>query len=235
MKTVGILGGMGPEATVLLMQKVINSVDAKDDGHHIPMVVHQNTQVPSRILRILESEGEDPSPILQRMALDLQNLQCDFLAMPCNTAHYYHSTIAKTVRIPLLNMIELSVQQLSQGDLKKIGILASPAVKAVGVFDKSFEKRGLKFQFSINDSNMLNMIKNIKRGKVGPSVIDAFSFESSQLLNAGCDALLIACTELSLLRKYLPPSVICVDSLDSLTEKIVSLAIDAKPISFGNC
>jgi aspartate racemase len=226
---------MGPEATVLLMQKVINSVDAKDDGHHIPMVVHQNTQVPSRILRILESKGEDPSPILQRMALDLQNLQCDFLAMPCNTAHYYHSTIAKTVRIPLLNMVELSVQQLSQGDLKKIGILASPAVKAVGVFDKSFEKRGLKFQFSINDSNMLNMIKDIKRGKVGPSVIDAFSFESSQLLNGGCDALLIACTELSLLRKYLPPSVVCVDSLDSLTEKIVSLAIDAKPISFGNC
>ena len=235
MRIVGILGGMGPEATVLLMQKVINSVDAKDDGHHIPMVVHQNTQVPSRILRILESKGEDPSLILQRMALDLQNLQCDFLAMPCNTAHYYHSTIAKTVRIPLLNMIELSVQQLSQGDLKKIGILASPAVKAVGVFDKSFEKRGLKFQFSINDSNMLNMIKDIKRGKVGPSVIDAFSFESSQLLNAGCDALLIACTELSLLRKYLPPSVVCVDSLDSLTEKIVSLAIDAKPISFGNC
>ena len=235
MKTVGILGGMGPEATVLLMQKVINSVDAKDDDHHIPMVVHQNTQVPSRILRILESKGEDPSPILQRMALDLQNLQCDFLVMPCNTAHYYHSTIAKTIRIPLLNMIELSVQQLSQGDLKKIGILSSPAVKAVGVFDKSFEKSGLKFQFSINDSNMLNMIKNIKRGKVGPSVIDAFLFESSQLLNAGCDAILIACTELSLLRKYLPPSVVCVDSLDSLTEKIVSLAIDAKPKFFGNC
>ena len=234
MKTVGILGGMGPEATVLLMQKVINSVDAKDDGHHIPMVVHQNTQVPSRIRRILESKGEDPSPILQRMALDLQNLQCDFLAMPCNTAHYYHSTISKTVRIPLLNMIELSVKQLSKGDSKKIGILASPAVKAVGVFDKSFEKSGLKFQFSINDSNMLNMIKNIKRGKVGSSVIDAFLFESSKLLNAGCDALLIACTELSLLRRYLPPSVVCVDSLDSLTEKIVSLAIDAKPISFGN-
>ena len=225
---------MGPEATVLLMQKIINSVDAKDDGHHIPMVVHQNTQVPSRILRILESKGEDPSPILQRMALDLENLHCDFLAMPCNTAHYYHSTIAKTVRIPLLNMVELSVQQLSQGDLKKIGILASPAVKAVGVFDKSFEKSGLKFQYSINDSNMLNMIKNIKRGKVGPSVIDTFSFESSQLLNAGCDALLIACTELSLLRKYLPPSVVCVDSLDSLTEKIVSLAIDEKPIFFGS-
>ena len=234
MKTVGILGGMGPEATVLLMQKVINSVDAEDDGHHIPMVVHQNTQVPSRILRVLESQGQDPSPILQRMALDLQNLQCDFLAMPCNTAHYYHSAISKSLRIPLLNMVELSVAQLSQGNLKKIGILASPAVKLVGVFDKSFEKSGLKFQFSKNDSNMINMIKNIKRGEVGQSVIDIFRFESSQLLNDGCDALLIACTELSLLRKYLPRDVVCVDSLDSLTKKIVSLAIYASPISFGS-
>ena len=235
MKTVGILGGMGPQATVLLMQKIINSVDAKDDGHHIPMVVCQNTQVPSRIRRILESEGEDPLPILQRMALDLQNLQCDFLAMPCNTAHYYHSAISKTVRIPLLNMIELSVQQLSNGDLKKIGILASPAVKAVGVFDKSFEKSGLKFQFSKNHSNMLNMIKNIKRGEIGPSVIDTFTFESSQLFNDGCDALLIACTELSLLRKHLPRDIVCVDTLDSLTKKIVSLAINESPISFGSC
>ena len=234
MRIVGILGGMGPEATVLLMQKVINSVDAKDDGHHIPMIVYQNTQVPSRIVRILESKGQDPSPILQGMALDLQNLQCDFLAMPCNTAHYYHSAISKTLRIPLLNMIELSVEQLSQSNLKKIGILASPAVRAVRVFDKSLEKRGLKFQFARNDSNMLNMIKNIKRGEFGQSVIDAFSFESSQLLNDGCDGLLIACTELSLLHKYLPRDVVCVDSLDSLTKKIVSLAVNASPISFGN-
>ena len=163
MKTVGILGGMGPEATVLLMQKIINSVDAKDDCDHIPMIIHQNTKVPSRIVRILESEGVDPLPILQKMALDLQNLQCDFLAMPCNTAHFYHSAISKTVQIPLLNMLELSVQQLSQNYLNKIGILASPALKAVGVFDQSLKESSLNIQFSQNDSDMLNMIKKKKR------------------------------------------------------------------------
>ena len=234
MKTVGILGGMGPEATVLLMQKIINSVDAKDDCDHIPMIIHQNTQVPSRILRIIESKGEDPSLILKKMALDLQNLQCDFLAMPCNTAHYYHSDVSRSIQIPLLNMIELSVQELSENHLTKIGILASPAVKAVGVFDQSFNESGLEFQFAQNDSKMLDMIKKIKKGKVGPSVIDAFKYESTQLLNDNCDALLIACTEFSLLTKYLPNNVLCVDSLDSLTKKIVSLAINSDPLTVRN-
>ena len=234
MKTVGILGGMGPESTVLLMQKIINYVDAKDDCDHIPMIIYQNTQVPSRILRIIESKGEDPSPILKKMALDLQNLQCDFLAMPCNTAHFYHSNVSRSIQIPLLNMIELSVKDLSENQLTKIGILASPAVKVVGIFDQRFKKNGLKFQFVQNDLNMLNMIKKIKKGEVDQSVIEAFKYESTQLLNDNCDALLIACTEFSLLRKYLPKNVICVDSLDSLTKKIVSLAINADPVTLRN-
>ena len=66
MKTVGILGGMGPKATVLLMQKVINSVETKDDCDHIPMIIHQNTQVPSRLVRILEAKGENPFSMLAR-------------------------------------------------------------------------------------------------------------------------------------------------------------------------
>ena len=138
------------------------------------------------------------------------------------------------IQIPLLNMIELSVQELLENHLTKIGILASPAVKAVGVFDQSFKRSGLKFQFAQNDSNMLDMIKKSKKGEVGPSVVDAFKYESTQLLNDGCDALLVACTEFSLLSKYLPKNVMFVDSLDSLTKKIVSLAINVDPVTVRN-
>ena len=61
MKTVGILGGMGPEATILLMQKCLDTTDAKDDADHIPLIVHQNPQVPSRIAALIEGTGEDPA------------------------------------------------------------------------------------------------------------------------------------------------------------------------------
>lgn len=73
------------------------------------MIMNYNMQVPIRILSIIVSSGEDSSPILQKMALDLQNLKYDFLAMPCNTANYYHSVISKSFRIPLLNMLKSSV------------------------------------------------------------------------------------------------------------------------------
>ena len=72
MKTVGILGGMGPEATILLMQKVMAAVPARDDADHVPLIVHQNPQVPSRIKALIEGTGEDPGPTLARMARDLQ-------------------------------------------------------------------------------------------------------------------------------------------------------------------
>jgi aspartate racemase len=219
---------MGPEATVLLMQKIIANVEAEDDSDHIPMIVHQNTQVPSRIFSILESRGEDPSLILQKMALDLEHLQCDFLAMPCNTAHYYYSDISKSVQIPVLNMVEIAVKKLLKKHLKKIAVLASPAVKAVGVFDHSLRSNGLEFQFAHSDITMLNMIKTIKRGGVDELLIDAFRFEVNQLLDHNCDGILIACTELSLLSKYLTRDIPCVDSLDSLTKEIVLMAMDTE-------
>ena len=139
MKTVGILGGMGPDATVLLMQKIIAGIKAQDDNDHIPIICHQNTQVPSRIKRIIEKSGEDPSPVLQKMAIDLQKMNCDFLAMPCNTAHYYYKDICKIVKIPILNMIDLAAQKLSALGFSKIGILASPAVKRISIFDEIFK------------------------------------------------------------------------------------------------
>ena len=68
MRTVGILGGMGPEATVLLMQRLLAAVPARDDADHIPLIVHQNPAVPSRIKRLIEGVGDDPGPVLAAMA-----------------------------------------------------------------------------------------------------------------------------------------------------------------------
>ena len=82
MKTVGILGGMGPEATILLMQKVLAAVPARDDADHVPLLVHQNPQVPSRIRALIQGGGEDPGPVLAHMARDLEAGGAQALAMP---------------------------------------------------------------------------------------------------------------------------------------------------------
>ena len=224
MKTVGILGGMGPDATVLLMQKIIAGTKAHDDCDHIPIICHQNTQVPSRIKRILEKSGEDPTPVLQRMAVDLQMMNCDFLAMPCNTAHYYYQDIYKNVKIPILNMIDLAAKKLAGLGLSKIGILASPAVKKIAIFDESFINYGLESRFSQDEDGMLTLIKNIKKGTIDDFTIKSFEEQVSQLMARKCDGILIACTELSFLRTHISSDLACLDSLDCLTEEIISLA-----------
>ena len=109
MRRVGILGGMGPEATVLLMQKVIAATPARDDADHIPLIVDQNPQVPSRIRHLIEGVGDDPGPVLAAMARRLQQAGALALAMPCNTAHHYAPAIRAATSVPLIDMVALSV------------------------------------------------------------------------------------------------------------------------------
>ena len=109
MRRIGILGGMGPQATLLLMQKLIDAVPAADDADHIPLLVDQNPQVPSRIRRLIEGTGEDPAPVLADMARRLVAAGAEALAMPCNTAHHYVPAIRNAVTIPLIDMVALSV------------------------------------------------------------------------------------------------------------------------------
>ncbi|MEM6545430.1 MAG: aspartate/glutamate racemase family protein, partial [Pseudomonadota bacterium] len=104
MKTVGIIGGMGPEATVDLMSRVIALTPATDDADHIPMLVDNNSQVPSRIAALLEGTGTSPEPVLIAMAERLQHMGAQLLAMPCNTAHHYHQAVQAAVQIPFLDM-----------------------------------------------------------------------------------------------------------------------------------
>src|ERR1700723_4357749 len=88
-RIVGIIGGMGPEATVDLMRRVIAATPARDDADHIHLLVDNNPKVPSRIAALIDGTGCDPAPALCEMAKGLEAQGADFLVIPCNTAHYY--------------------------------------------------------------------------------------------------------------------------------------------------
>ena len=89
----GIIGGMGPEATVDLMQRIIANTSAIDDVDHIRCIVDNNPKIPSRIKAILEQGGENPGPSMAEMARRLEKWGADFLVIPCNTAHYYYDRL----------------------------------------------------------------------------------------------------------------------------------------------
>ncbi|HEY9343798.1 MAG TPA: amino acid racemase, partial [Inquilinus sp.] len=104
-RVIGVIGGMGPAATVEFMSRVIRRTDAEDDSDHFRMLVDNNPKVPSRIAAIIDRTGADPLPDLQLMAAGLERAGADFLVMPCNTAHHYHRAIAEAVGIPFISIV----------------------------------------------------------------------------------------------------------------------------------
>ena len=127
---VGVIGGMGPDATVDLMQRVICATPAKDDADHIHLLVDNNPKVPSRIAALVEGHGESPAPVLVQMAQNLERAGADLLAIPCNTAHAYLDPIRSAVAIPVLDMIQMTADRLAElsSQPKTVGIIASSAV-----------------------------------------------------------------------------------------------------------
>jgi aspartate racemase len=215
MKPVGILGGMGPEATVLLMQRLLRAVPARDDSDHIPLIVHQNPAVPSRIARLIHGTGEDPGPVLAGMARGLQAAGAMALAMPCNTAHAYAPQIIAATPLPFLDMRAATVAGLPKG---RIGMLASPALRLSAAFDAAFHSAGVETVWPKDEAPTLTLIRRVKAGHTGQTERDDMA-RLAEDMAARCDHLLVACTELSLLTGAIRPAF--TDSLDCLVGEIL--------------
>lgn len=215
---------MGPEATVLLMQKLLAAVPTQGDADHVPLIVHQNPAVPSRIKRLIDGEGQDPAPVLTQMAKDLAAAGAQALAMPCNTAHAYAPQIKSATALPFLDMRSASLDHLNRilPRGSRIGLLASPAVRMVGVFDKAFADAGFMPVFLADDAPILALIRRVKSGDTAQAAHIELT-QVAQKLGQDCDHLLIACTELSLLTLALD-GMAWTDTLDCLTASIVRFA-----------
>ncbi|MBC7140572.1 MAG: aspartate/glutamate racemase family protein [Rhodobacteraceae bacterium] len=227
MRRIGILGGMGPEATVLLMQKLIAAVPARDDADHIPLIVDQNPQVPSRIRFLIEGRGEDPGPVLAAMAARLERAGAEALAMPCNTAHHFAPAIRAAAGVPFLDMVALAVARAraEAGAGGKVGILASPAVRKVGLFDARIAAAGLTAFYPDDEAAMLAAIRRIKAEGASDAARAALREASAALLGKGARVQMIACTEFSLIATAAAPGATVFDTLDVLVAAIKEFAL----------
>lgn len=219
---VGVLGGMGPEATILLQQRLLSTVQAGDDADHLPLLIDMNPQVPSRIAHLVEGTGTDPAPVLANMARRLEIAGATALAMPCNTAHHYAPQIMAAVSVPLLNMVQLAVDRAAQtlAPGNGIGILASPALRLAGVFDTALEQAGLTALWPDDPDRMLGAIRSIKAHGATPEAQQILSDAAHNLTCSGAASLFVACSEFSLLAATLPADVPVIDTIDVLADAI---------------
>ncbi len=227
-KRVGILGGMGPQATLLLQQRLLDSVQAKDDASHLPLLVDMNPQIPSRLDWILQQKGDDPGAVLAQMAKGLEVAGAQALAMPCNTAHHFSQSITNAVSIPFLNMLDMATTAVTDkcvsGD--KVGMLASPATIEINLFEGIFAPHQLNTIWPDNLGNILATIKKIKATGVSDTEINTMQNAANECIDKGAKCLVVGCTEFSLLSKQLDSSVPIIDTLDLLVVAIHQFAVE---------
>jgi len=232
----GLIGGMGPEATVDLMRRVIRATPAEDDADHIHMIVDNNPRVPSRIRALIEGDGESPAPCLREMARRLETHGAHFLAIPCNTAHAYFDEIAAAVSIPVLHMIRLTAEAVTADcpGLRFVGVLASSAVIVTGLYEKAFQRAGVEVLYprgSLQD-RIMQAIRQIKAGRLGRAGEETLLEAARDLDGQGAEAIVVACTELSLAAGFLDGRGRVYDAAQVLAEAIVRAASrDVRPPS----
>jgi len=224
-KTVGIIGGMGPEATVDLMQRVINATPASDDADHIRMLVDNNPKVPSRIKALIEGTGENPAPCMAEMARGLERQGSDFLVIPCNTAHHYYPDVAAAVEIPVLNLVELTANHVKQQQpgIRKVGLLASTALQLIHLYEPWFEKLNVELVYPepADQSQIMELIRAVKAKSHSEQQLEAYARAAEKLAAQGAECLVIACTELSVIADRVNFLLPAYDAADILARAIV--------------
>ena len=234
-KTVGIIGGMGPQATIDLMQRILRLTPAPegrdmDDIDHIRCLVDNNPKIPSRIKAIIDKEGVDPGPFIADMAKGLESWGADFLAIPCNTAHYYYDIVQSAVNIPVINLIDIVCNHIKTHfpDHDKIGILASTAVKITQLYSNKLKRFDIKDVWPDSDhqARLLKVIKEIKKRNMDSRVQNDYAQVCDNLLHKGVKTAIIACTELNILKGK--TSIYTVDAAEILAREVVRQAVNTE-------
>lgn len=224
----GVLGGVGPLATVYLMQRVIELTQAASDQEHVNMVVLNHAAIPDRTAFLLGRSTDDPLPVLLEDARALSDAGVAFIVMPCNTAHHYYDALAESVDVPFVNLIGETLRRArGQVDgLRKVGVLATDGTLAVGVYAKAAAAMGLDAVAPDREAqaDVMDMIyAGVKAGRpVARARLDA---AIDHLRSQGAQAIVLGCTELSILARDFDldaPDV--VDSLDTLARRTVELS-----------
>lgn len=229
-KVPGIIGGMGPEATVDLLQRIITNTHALDDVDHIRCIVDNNPKIPSRIKAILGEGGVNPGPCMADMARRLEQWGADFLAIPCNTAHYYYDWVADAVSIPVIHLIDLVVEKIvtENPDLRQVGILGSTTIVKTGLYATRFAKHGVTVVYpdAAKQEQLFALIRAVKKGNTGTSTTDSFVDICTHLGKKGIAICILGCTELGIIRADLP--LTSIDAAEVLAREIVSIVKEGK-------
>lgn len=230
-KVIGVLGGMGPEATIELFGKIVKHTGARTDQDHLRMVIDNNPKIPNRTQAI---QGKGPSPIreLRRSARALERAGADFIVIPCVTVHYFYEPLRRTTRVPIVHLVRETVRHVRARFPRAgaVGLLATSGTLEAGLFQQAFAGTPVTVltpSASVQRQRVMHAIFG-KRGikAVGPSpwskglIVDA----AKTLMARGAQVIIAGCTEIPLVLQDGDLAVPVVDPLAVLARVAIERA-----------
>ena len=217
----GIIGGMGPMASAYFQELLVRFTDAATDQQHIPSILLNLPQIPDRTAFILGESSDDPAPALLAAAQTLEGLGVSCIAVTCVTSHCFYGRVAPQLSIPWIHAVRETARFLKEKGVGKAGILATTGTIKTGLFQRELEKAGIGWEVPSPERQadvMAVIYEDIKAGREPD--MERFTRAESSLRKKGCDACILGCTELSLIKREHPlPG--CTDVLEVLAAAAV--------------
>lgn len=224
MKTIGIIGGMGPLATVDLMNKIIRLTPAKNDQDHIHMIVDNYPQIPDRTSAIM-GKGMSPLPFMKQSAKKLEAAGAELIAIACNTAHYYLQDIQAAINIPIINMPKETVRFIDEVGIRSVALLATDGTMATKLYQEFLRESKIAVlePDEITQVSVMEGIYAVKAGDItkGKKLL----FQASQtMIEQGAEAIIAGCTEIPLVLSELD-GIKVIDPSHILAKKVVDISL----------
>lgn len=226
MKNIGIIGGLGPLATVDFFEKIVRNTPVTRDQDNVPILIYNNPQVPDRTEAILRG-GESPVPAIVKTAQTLEAMGADFLCLPCNTSFYFYEEIQSQIQIPLLHIADLTVAAIKKMLDSKVCVLGTEGTLKSRIYQDKLDDKNIPYVDI--DENLTQMLHHLIYDVVKKNHfdIDITPFKNAlqnMVDEHGVDTFVLACTELPILFERFDLKFNTIDPTTILALEVIRLA-----------
>jgi aspartate racemase len=226
-KIIGILGGMGPEATIDLFQKIVRHSPAKQDQDHLRIIIDNNPKIPDRSQAILQKR-ENPLPEMIATAKNLERAGANFIIMPCNTAHFFYDELQKQINIPIIHMIKETAIYIHKTfpNIQRISLFATKGTYKTMLYQSFLNKEDIETLIPTQDeqNKIMNIIYGIKAGnRLEVLKKDILELAENQIVK-NAQGIIAGCTEIPLILKNGEIDIPIIDPTLVLAQKAIERA-----------
>lgn len=222
MRTLGVIGGLGPIATAHFMELIIRMTEAQTDQEHLDMIIYNRPSIPDRTSYILDQSKPNPLPEMIRVGNTLARQGAKLIAIPCMTAHYFHRELTRYIEAPIVHAIHETAVHLKKHGITTAGIMATDGTIRSKLFQQELEKHGITpvIPGEKGQKCVMSVIyDDIKANR--PAGMDKFDLAARDLREQGAQAIILGCTELSLVKRDCPIGAGYLDAMEVLARRCV--------------